>query len=93
MREAIEKIFGPVGRMISMSKTAPKGHLCGWNANIIVDGKKVWFGDIDITKDQKKLDKLAKEIGKDIYVVREHDARFRNEENPILTDPLYVARA
>jgi hypothetical protein len=93
VREAIEEVIGPTGRMISASKTAPKGHLCGWNANIIVDGSKIWFGDIDITKDQKKLDKLAKDFGKDIYVVRERDARFANESKPVLTDPLYVARA
>lgn len=91
--KAIEKHIGPVGRMISSSKTAPKGHLCVWNGNIIIDGRKVWYGDIDVTKQAKSLAKLAKEIGKDVYVLREMDARFDNEANPDLSRAVHVAKA
>jgi len=44
-----------VGRMISGSKIAPKGHVCVFNANICTKkGRKFWFGDIDITADAEQ---------------------------------------
>jgi hypothetical protein len=51
-----------------------------FNANIFVLGEgKVWLGDLDITKDRETLQKIATEIGKDLYIVRELDGRFENE--------------
>jgi len=51
-----------------------------FNANIFVLGEgKVWIGDLDITKDRETLQKVATEIGKDLYIVRELDGRFENE--------------
>jgi hypothetical protein len=80
-----------MGRMISGSKQAPKGHVCVFNANICTkkDGK-FWFGDIDLTDDAEQLKALAAEKGEDIYILRERDARFTNEAEPLLENAVAV---
>jgi hypothetical protein len=51
-----------------------------FNSNIFVLGEgKIWYGDIDVTKERDKLENIAKEIGKDLYILREMDGRFGNE--------------
>lgn len=76
--------FTRMGRMISGSKTGPKGHLCVFNANICTKSRgKIWFGDLDLTADVSELKRLAAEQGEDIYVLREKDARFQNEASPL----------
>ena len=73
------------GRLISSSKSAyremnPDNEVY-FNANIFVLGEgKIWYGDIDITKDGEKLKEIAKEIGRDLFVLREMDGRFENED-------------
>ena len=80
-----------VGRMISGSKIAPKGHVCVFNANICTKkGGKFWFGDLDITDDAEQLRALAAEKGEDIYILRERDARFTNEANPLLENAVAI---
>ena len=75
--------FQRMGRMISGSKMAPKGHVCVFNANICTKSRgKVWFGDLDLTTDAADLKRFAAEQGEDIYVLREMDARFTNEAKP-----------
>jgi hypothetical protein len=69
--------------MISSSKTAPKGHICVFNANVLIRSKgKIWFGDLDLTADASELARLAREQGEDVYVLREKDARFMTEAAP-----------
>lgn len=76
--------FTSPGRMISGNKTSPKGHICVWNANICVKSRgKIWFGDLDLMTDAAELMRLATETGEDVYVLREHDARFMNEAKPL----------
>lgn len=78
-------IFDSPGRMISGSKTCPKGHICVFNANVVTRSRgKFWFGDLDITADTEELKALAAKEGEDIYVLREMDARFQNEASPRL---------
>jgi hypothetical protein len=75
--------FTRPGRMISGTKTAPKGHVCVFNANLCTrSAGKIWFGDIDLTSDKPDLQRLADEKGEAIYVLREMDARFMNEASP-----------
>lgn len=77
--------FFYTGRMISGSKTAPKGHVCVFNANICTKTKgKIWFGDLDLTTDEKRLQAFAKKQGETLYILRERDARFDNEKKPLL---------
>jgi len=72
------------GRMISGSKSGyrdrfPENEVY-FNANIFLLGEgKVWYGDLDITKDREELQKIAKTLGKTIFVLREMDGRFENE--------------
>jgi len=72
------------GRMISGSKSGyletHKGHHVVFNGNIVTkeDGK-IWFGDIDATLDFDKLKDVADLLGKDLYILRESDGRFENE--------------
>lgn len=71
------------GRMMSGSKTGPKGHVCVWNANICTKKKgKIWFGDLDLTTDVERIRAFAKQEGEDLYILREMDARFTTEANP-----------
>ena len=75
--------------MISGSKSGYRDsnpdNLAIFNANICTKGEgKVWHGDIDVTKSKEALVEIAREAGEPIYVLYEMDARFENEEAPIL---------
>jgi hypothetical protein len=50
---------------------------------------KIWFGDIDITVSRNQLKDLAVEEGRDILVLYEMDARFENENSPIIDNFVY----
>jgi hypothetical protein len=94
MFDIINKNVGGCGRMVWAEKynlpAKLKGHKIVWNANIIVDGKKVWYGDIDLTADAPGLHKAADEIGKALYVLTERAARFDNEENPLVDEAVAI---
>ena len=75
-----------ISRMISGSKSGYRernpGNEVYFNANIFtLEEGKVWYGDLDVTKDLSALEEIAKTIGKDLYILREMDGRFENE-NP-----------
>lgn len=83
--------FKRPGRMISGGKTSPKGHVCVFNANLCTrKGGKFWFGDLDLTTDAEDLKRLAAEKGEPIYVLRERDARFQNEAQPLFENAVAV---
>jgi len=73
-----------LGRMISYSKSGymernPKSEVY-FNCNVFVLGEgKIWYGDLDVTKERESLEKIASEMGKDLYILREMDGRFENE--------------
>ncbi len=75
----------PEARMISLSKSEYRDSnphsVCIFNANVITakDGK-IWYGDLDLTKDANALKAVSKELGVILYVLRESDARFENED-------------
>lgn len=81
----VEKLGIP-GRMISGSKSgyrdANPDNLAIFNANICVDGKKIWYGDLDVTKSAEDLKEIAIKSGETIQILYEMDARFEYEENP-----------
>jgi hypothetical protein len=84
----MDKIFNEKGfingRMISGSKSFyreknPNNEVY-FNANIFVLGEgKIWYGDIDVTLDRDHLEEIAREIGKDLFILMESDGRFGNE--------------
>lgn len=77
-----------LSRIISGSKSGYlnkyPSHLVIFNANVIGEKSgKIWWGDLDINKDSKNLKKISKELEEKLYVLRESDARFGNENKPI----------
>ena len=74
-----------MGRMISGSKSyyhsEHKDNLVVFNANIVIESRgKVWHGDLDVTLDYEKLEKVAEALEEPLYIMREMDARFENED-------------
>ena len=88
--EAINTKVGYAGRLLSMDKRAPEGHVCVWNANIVVDGFKVWHGDLDLTADEASLQAVADEIKMPLYILYEMDGRFDNEGAPLVENAIKV---
>ena len=79
------------GRMISGNKESPKGCKCVFNANVISPScGKIWYGDLNLTKEGKKLKDIAIQMGETLYVLRESDCRFDHENDPI---PLLISKA
>jgi hypothetical protein len=72
------------GRMISGSKSGYMeqypDNLVVFNANIIIESRgKIWHGDLDITRDYENLEKVSEALEEPLYILREMDARFENE--------------
>jgi hypothetical protein len=83
--EVFEKHKLYMGRIISGSKSYYQeeypNNVVIFNANIITKKSgKVWYGDIDATLDFDKLKDIADELKEDLYILREMDARFENED-------------
>lgn len=90
-QKEIEKIFRLrgllVNRMISASKSiyrqAHPEHRILFNANIFIKKLgKIWYGDLDITKEAFLLQEVANESGKELIVVPEIYGRFGAEDRP-----------
>jgi len=94
VEKTAEEQLGLRGRMLLGSKSGYRimfpCNFVVFNANLIVDGKKVWFGDIDVSRDVIKLKSIARKVGKRVYVLSEMDGRFgENEENPKVENFMY----
>ena len=77
-----------MGRIIAESKQdyvlQHQGNLVIFNANIITKSSgKIWYGDLDITKDFDNLKNVADKLQEDLYILTEHDARWGAENDPI----------
>jgi len=79
------EVLGYCGRLICGSKSfydqKYPDNIVYFNANVCTkeDGK-IWYGDLDITRDYKLLEELDKRLGKEIFVLSEMMCRFENEE-------------
>lgn len=72
------------GRFLSGGKKSPLGCKCVFNANLISPTqRKVWYGDLNLTKEGKKLKLVAAAAGETLYVLEERDCRFDNEKDPV----------
>jgi len=72
------------GRMISGSKSTYRdqypNNTIAFNGNIVTKKRgKIWYGDLDVTLDFDNLKSVADELGEDLYILHEMDARFENE--------------
>ena len=88
----IQKIFEAHsffdGRMIGGSKTGYSSQhadeLIVFNANVLMPGYgKVWYGDLNLTEDYLVLREIAQNLNTELYVLRESDGRFGEEDKPI----------
>lgn len=75
------------GRMLSYSKSeyreANPTSVVYFNANIVtVTEGKIWYGDLDLTKDAETLKRAAIEIGEPLFILKEMDCRFEDEGKP-----------
>ena len=96
--QLIRETIGWPGRMISGSKSHysenHKQNVPIFNANLCTKSSgKIWYGDLDLTLDKDKLAILAIELNEDVYVLRELDARFENEESPKFEEAVVVFKA
>lgn len=74
-----------IGRMISGSKSGYNedypDNLVVFNANIVIESRgKIWHGDLDVTRDYERLEKVSEALEEPLYILREMDARFENED-------------
>lgn len=93
-QKIVREILGFHGRMISGSKGQYNSdnptNVTVFNGNIVnVKGEKLWYGDLDLTLDEGKVIKVARELGEKVFVLREMDARFDNENAPKLEKAVY----
>jgi hypothetical protein len=94
VKDTIKLLLDHPGRMIAgskstYSKTYPK-NLVVFNSNIVVEGLgKVWHGDLDLTRDEALLVRLAELTDREVYVLPEMAGRFENEKNPKLSQAVY----
>lgn len=76
------------GIIISGSKSGyrskyPQNHVI-FNSNLATfEHGKIWYGDIDITRSKNKLIELQNKIGRDLFIFREMDMRFENENRSV----------
>ena len=97
IKQIAESILGRSGKMISGSKSLYREvnplNVSIFNANVVVETdsglQKVWYGDLDLTLEEKKLIELSTLLGKKVYVIREMDGRFDNENSPIVSNAVY----
>lgn len=90
----IEQHLGPHGRMIAASKSSYDRryptHLTLFNANLLINAEKRWWGDLDLSVDEPKLRAIARELaGCGLHILYELDARFRSEHEPRLDQYVY----
>lgn len=88
-RKLIDEHLGAPGRMLSHSKSTymdnnPNSTVF-FNGNVYgADGRKLWFGDVDLTKQRDALRQLAMKLGERLYVTRESPYRFIEVTRQIL---------
>lgn len=83
------------GKMISHSKSLyrekyPYNEVY-FNCNVFILGEgKIWYGDLDVTKEIGVLTRIASKLEKDLFILREMDGRFEKSE---LTDSEIITKA
>ena len=55
-----------------------------YNANVLMkDIGKVWYGDLNLTKDYLVLREIAEKLNTELYILWETDGRFGEEMKPL----------
>jgi hypothetical protein len=101
-KEIAKKHLGYTSRLISGSKGQYRWdnprNFVKFNANVCtLSHGKIWYGDVDVTLEEKKLLSLAKELKENIYLLSEMDARSfhdddqEKENQPDLAKAAFIA--
>jgi hypothetical protein len=82
--EVFERHGLRAGRMVGGSKSGYwdkyPDNLVVFNGNVVIEKHgKIWYGDLDVTREEDKLQAVANELSRTLYILSEHDARFENE--------------
>lgn len=82
--QIVREQLGWPGKMLSASKSSySKSHpksVVFFNGNVYgSDGRKLWYGDIDLTKSKKELAYLAHQLQESIYVTAEQPFRWEEQ--------------
>lgn len=69
------------GRMISGSKSMYRkmypNNTVVFNGNVFTENRgKVWYGDLDLTRDLEKLEEIANVANEDLYILTESTGRW-----------------
>jgi hypothetical protein len=94
----IEEVLGICGKLLSYSKSRyrkdnPKDIIL-FNSNIFIEidsiPRKVWFGDLNVTKQKEQLQELSKKLNTKLYCLYEYDGRWLSEEKTDLARAVVV---
>lgn len=91
-----DSILGIKGRMVGGSKSIysydnPDNYVI-FNANVYTIKEKIWYGDLDITLDAKKLFELSTKLNDVLYIFYEMDGRFDNENKVDYDKALFIVK-
>jgi len=84
----LEEELGKLGTFLSGSKSSYRtlhpDNFVIFNSNIITNEHgKIWWGDFDTAIDGIILKNIAERLNITFYVLKEHDARFDKENDPV----------
>jgi hypothetical protein len=75
-----------LSRMIASSKSMyiseRPNNQAVFNANVVTDQGKIWWGDLDLADDSEKLQQVANDLNCNLYILHEMDYRFGKENRP-----------
>jgi hypothetical protein len=82
--------LGDMGKMVGGSKSIYRydnpSNLVVFNANVFTkEHGKIWYGDLDVTKEIQSIKDLAKDLGTSVFVLYESEGRFGAEDSPNLS--------
>jgi hypothetical protein len=73
-----------IGGSKSYYRKEHEGELIVFNANVLMPGYgKVWYGDLNLTKDYLTLREIAQNLNTELYILWETDGRFGEEMKPL----------
>ena len=88
---AIE-ILGSLDPLIAWSKSGySRDHpddLIVYNANVLAEETKIWYGDLNVTESAPKLQDLANVLRQKVLVLDEMDAKWDTELKPDMSHPV-----
>jgi hypothetical protein len=84
-----EALLGGPGRMLSPTKTPPTSEAVIWNACVYALRDPVWNGDLNLTRSEPQLIRLADWLDRTIYVFEESEYVRANYERPRLIRATY----